>query len=256
MRCGRREFAGTFATAGARALAPEYDPSYAAREEPAARADRSPVQTELPFRGRSERLERVVSIADYRTASEPPARERPIPVRVRRASQDDTQGQLQLDGGPMPPLRGSGRRAPTGAPGQRKRLDVAAPARRLVAGAADLGAACLILLAVSLAVRFGAGFEFLGGRFWAGHAAAGILVVLAYEVTWAYREIDSPGVRLCGLRLVDFDGHEPFRRERLLRVLWAIASVVPGALGLVWSLVEADKLSWHDTATSTYLTAN
>jgi uncharacterized RDD family membrane protein YckC len=86
-------------------------------------------------------------------------------------------------------------------------------------------------------------------------AGLSALLGFIYKAGWALAGVDSPGLRGCHLRLVNFDGMEPSRAERFRRLSWSLLSLLAGGLGLVWSLVDEETLSWHDHSSKTFLTS-
>ena len=76
-----------------------------------------------------------------------------------------------------------------------------------------------------------------------------------YKLLWALAEADSPGLRWSHLKLLNFDGEEPTRRQRLIRLAAGSLSLLAAGLGLLWSLVDEESLSWHDHMSKTFLTA-
>ena len=65
---------------------------------------------------------------------------------------------------------------------------------------------------------------------------------------------DTPGMQLLGLQLVNFDGHEPTRKQRVYRLLGGLVSAVAAGLGLIWALVDEERLAWHDHMSKTFPT--
>ncbi|HKW25536.1 MAG TPA: RDD family protein [Terriglobales bacterium] len=65
----------------------------------------------------------------------------------------------------------------------------------------------------------------------------------------------TPGMRLTGLRLSDYDGSVPDRSTRRWRALAMALSAVSLGLGFLWCLLDEDTLCWHDRITRTYLDA-
>ncbi len=79
-------------------------------------------------------------------------------------------------------------------------------------------------------------------------------VPLFYKVMWAYTERDSYGTAAAGLRVVDFDGNPPSKTRRYQRVLGSFVSLLAAGAGLIWVLVDADSLTWHDHISGTFPT--
>jgi len=131
---------------------------------------------------------------------------------------------------------------------------VAAPTHRLVAAAVD---ASLILVGVGL---FMAIFFLSGGQVALDRQAlsfiVGVTAVIAlfYRALWCLANGDSPGMRVAGLRLVDFDGRRPDREQRGIRQVASLLSLLSAGLGLVWALVDEENLTWHDHISKTFPT--
>lgn len=79
-------------------------------------------------------------------------------------------------------------------------------------------------------------------------------VPLLYKLLWAFAGCDTIGMRQAGLQLVDFDGNPPSQARRYQRLLGSILSFLAAGIGLVWSLVDEDHLTWHDHISSTFPT--
>jgi uncharacterized RDD family membrane protein YckC len=131
---------------------------------------------------------------------------------------------------------------------------VAAPTHRLVAAAVD-GSLILVGVAVFLAIFFVSGGQVALDR-QALSFILGVTVVIAlfYRALWCLANGDSPGMRFAGLRLVDFDGHRPDREQRGIRQVASLLSLLSAGLGLVWALVDEEKLTWHDHISKTFPT--
>jgi len=133
---------------------------------------------------------------------------------------------------------------------------VAPPAHRLIAAAFD---AAMVLLGVGL---------FLGIFYLSGGALVftrqtipllgSVVAVLSlfYRFMWCIAGGDTPGMRFAGLRLVDFDGRLPDREQRSVRQVASLLSLVSAGLGLVWALVDEEKLTWHDHISKTFPTSS
>ena len=75
-----------------------------------------------------------------------------------------------------------------------------------------------------------------------------------YGILWIWAGRETIGMRMTGLRLIDFDGLQPGRRDRVLRSLAACLSFCAGGIGLLWALVDEEKLAWHDHMSKTFPT--
>ena len=76
-----------------------------------------------------------------------------------------------------------------------------------------------------------------------------------FEYVFLVYSASTPGMRLTGLRLSDFDGSTPGRSTRRWRALAMALSAVSLGLGFLWCLLDEDTLCWHDRITRTYLDA-
>jgi uncharacterized RDD family membrane protein YckC len=88
----------------------------------------------------------------------------------------------------------------------------------------------------------------------AGIACAYLLVVLLYGIVFVYLAGATPTMKWMGLRLVNFDGAPPGRKQLLWRLLGSVASVGSFFLGFLWAAIDEEKLSWHDRISKTFLT--
>ena len=131
-----------------------------------------------------------------------------------------------------------------------------------VAGAGlRLQAALIDGLLISLGVVTGSSlFVIAGGHMVADKHllpflfAALLTIPLFYKVLWAFAGRDSLGIRMVHLELVDFDGKAPTRRRRYFRLVGGMISVLAAGVGLAWSLVDEDRLTWHDHISGTFPT--
>ncbi|MCP4992789.1 MAG: RDD family protein [Gammaproteobacteria bacterium] len=61
------------------------------------------------------------------------------------------------------------------------------------------------------------------------------------------------GMKAWRLTLTDVLGKPPAAKALLLRLLASIISWVPCGLGFLWSLIDREKLTWHDRLSATRL---
>jgi uncharacterized RDD family membrane protein YckC len=134
---------------------------------------------------------------------------------------------------------------------------VAIPAHRAMAAAMD---ASIIVMAL---VVFGIIFRLAGGAFvlnavnaktapmFLGVAAG---VVIFYRLLWCLANGDTLGQKWTRLRLVNFDGQAPTRAQRFHRTASGFLSLLAGGIGLLWSLVDEETLTWHDHISKTFPT--
>lgn len=131
---------------------------------------------------------------------------------------------------------------------------VAVPTHRLMAAAVD---GSMILLGVLV---FAGAFLTLGGSSLPVREMMFVLlgvwavVAMLYKGMWCLVEADSLGLRAVGLRLVDFDGRAPSRRARVIRAASGMMSLAAAGMGLLWTLVDEERLSWHDHISKTFPT--
>lgn len=129
---------------------------------------------------------------------------------------------------------------------------VAVAMHRVVAAVLD---ASLIAIGVGLLVilTYLAGFRVALDKttapYWALAVFAGAMI---YRLVWCFADMDSVGMRWVGLRLLNFDGMEPSRGERLQRVIGSCISTSAAGLGLAWALVDEEHLTWHDHMSKTF----
>jgi uncharacterized RDD family membrane protein YckC len=83
---------------------------------------------------------------------------------------------------------------------------------------------------------------------------AAIALTILYRFFWGLLESDTPGMRFAGLKLVNFDGRAPSRRERLNRQAAYIVSLFSAGLGFVWVFLDEESLTWHDHISNTFPT--
>ena len=133
--------------------------------------------------------------------------------------------------------------------------DVALASHRAMAAIIDTG------IGLAGAAVFLATFHFASGMdieftrqttpLFAGFSLA---MVLLYRVLFCLGDGDTVGLRWTNLRLVDFDGRPPTRKKRFSRLGGGIVSLVAAGMGLLWALVDEEKLTWHDQISGTFPT--
>lgn len=132
--------------------------------------------------------------------------------------------------------------------------DVATPRHRAIAAALDGG---MIFTGFGL---FLFTFHFMGGLFRLNRQTIpffiGVFTTLAmfYAILWIWAGRETAGMRWTGLRLIDFDGFPANRHNRILRGLAACLSFCAGGIGLLWALVDEERLAWHDHMSKTFPT--
>ncbi|MDX1981361.1 MAG: RDD family protein [Bryobacteraceae bacterium] len=134
------------------------------------------------------------------------------------------------------------------------RASVALPVHRLFAASLD-GAMVAISFGLFLIVLHLAGASApLTSRTWPILGAAAFVTLTIYRLIWCLAGVDSIGMRWAGLRLINFDGAEPTRAERLHRMVTSCISASAAGLGLAWALVDEERLTWHDHMSKTFPT--
>ncbi len=129
---------------------------------------------------------------------------------------------------------------------------VASPVHRAMAAALD---ASMVVMALG---TFVITFELAGGVVTMNaHTAAmlaGIAAVfgLLYQLLFCLANGDTPGMRWTQLRLTNFDGGRPDAEQRVYRLAGQCLSVLAAGLGLLWALVDEEKLTWHDHMSRTF----
>jgi uncharacterized RDD family membrane protein YckC len=131
---------------------------------------------------------------------------------------------------------------------------VAIPAHRALAAAVD---ASILVLALGV---FGIVFRLWGGLFVLNAKTAPMFlgvaagIVIFYRLLWCLANGDTAGQKWTRLRLVNFDGQAPTRRQRFYRTVSGFLSLMAGGIGLLWGLVDEDTLTWHDHISKTFPT--
>ncbi len=131
---------------------------------------------------------------------------------------------------------------------------VASVPHRLVAAGLDCA---LVLIAVGfslIVLQLLPGEVRLTNRTMAVFGAINLGVLVPYKLVFCLLDVDPPGMRWTSLRLLNFDGRPPTRTERLMRLAAACLGVSALGLGILWPLVDAETLSWHDHMSKTFAT--
>ena len=78
------------------------------------------------------------------------------------------------------------------------------------------------------------------------------LLYLLYQMLFFTFSESTPGMRAVRIALCTFDDENPTRRALRRRVLAGLVSACPLALGLLWAVLDEDRLTWHDRFTRSY----
>lgn len=134
--------------------------------------------------------------------------------------------------------------------------NVASCRYRVMASLLDAG-----VVAVAMAIFCGY-FRWRGGDLeLSAHAAPfyialGAAISIFYEALWNIAGRETPGMRWVHLRLLNFDGNLPDRRQRLIWFLASYLSLSAAGIGLIWSLFDEETLTWHDHIAKTFPTVH
>jgi uncharacterized RDD family membrane protein YckC len=142
--------------------------------------------------------------------------------------------------------------------GGQMRIDCDAPVasipHRMVAGFLDLS---MVVIALTLwgvvVVLVGGSMEFTRTQHTV-FAVGAVAMLLFYHLLWAIAGTESPGMQWAQLKLVNFSGTTPEPRQYVHRALGMMFSILPGALGLFWALLDEESLTWHDRMSHTFPT--
>lgn len=80
-----------------------------------------------------------------------------------------------------------------------------------------------------------------------------LAVMLAFFSWFWLHGGQTLGMRAWRLRVVSRDGAPLHLRQALARFAWALPSLLFFGLGLLWVLVDKDRLAWHDRLSGTRL---
>jgi uncharacterized RDD family membrane protein YckC len=113
----------------------------------------------------------------------------------------------------------------------------------------------MLLLAVTVVIIPYQALE--GGAFpregWLYHLHQIYLLCVAggyYLFFWS-RGGQTLGMRAWRFRLVRDDGGPPRLRDALRRLLWAVLTLAPAGVGLLWMLLDRAGLAWYDRLSHT-----
>lgn len=126
--------------------------------------------------------------------------------------------------------------------------------RRLVAMFYDALLVCAVaMIAVAITLPLS------GGEAVANHAglqrtAMQLWIVLVtggfFTGFWVYGG-QTLGMKAWGMRIVRADGSPLRWRDAVLRFAWAVPSLVPAGLGLLWMVFDRERLAVHDRLSGT-----
>jgi uncharacterized RDD family membrane protein YckC len=93
-----------------------------------------------------------------------------------------------------------------------------------------------------------------GSVFSGCYIAGTLLIAAAYKLLYCYFGEATLGQQGARLRLVSFDGQQPSRPQRIIRMLSGWVSLASAGMGVIWALFDQERLSWHDHISQSYLT--
>lgn len=190
----------------------------------------------IPFQAPSE------SGASGSPGAPPPPRHRP---RVERMAIDISQPVLNFE---------SRQNDPAGQHTQVLAIPVASLDDRRSAGLLDLA---ILTFAY---VCFQAMFYALGGRWTLSKMDFGVTLATMAVFYAQYFSLftlfggATPGMRIRGLRVVTFDGSRPSWPQLICRSVGYLVSAGMLMLGFLWTLLDPERLSWHDRISETCIT--
>jgi uncharacterized RDD family membrane protein YckC len=134
-------------------------------------------------------------------------------------------------------------------------MDIAPVSRRLMAAMVDgccIGAA-LVGFATVAAYISGPELQALSKPMLAGTVAfTYAIAALLYQLLFFSLNEATPGMRYARIGLCTFADTNPTRKQLQRRVLALMLAVCPVGLGLLWVLLDGDRLGWHDRISRIY----
>ena len=134
-------------------------------------------------------------------------------------------------------------------------VDIAPVSRRLMAGMVDgccIGAA-LVGFATVASYISGPELQAMSKAMLAGAMAFTFAVAaLMYQLLFFSLNEATPGMRYARIGLCTFADANPTRKQKRRRVLAQVLAVCPLGLGLLWVLLDDDRLGWHDRISRVY----
>ena len=133
--------------------------------------------------------------------------------------------------------------------------DIAPVSRRLMAAMVDgccIGAA-LIGFATVASYISGPGLREMSKPMLAATVAFTFAIAaLMYQLLFFSLNDATPGMRYARIGLCTFADSNPTRKQMRRRVLAQVLAVCPLGLGLLWVLLDDDRLGWHDRISRVY----
>lgn len=79
------------------------------------------------------------------------------------------------------------------------------------------------------------------------------MAALLYHVFFGLMGLRTPGMVYARITASTYDGRRALPSQIRLRALALVLSILPAGLGVLWSLVDRNHLSWHDRLSGTFL---
>lgn len=189
-------------------------------------------------------LRKVIGLEEYLPA--PPPR-RSAPARSRPPRRRVIPGQTSFDFDAL-----SAQEVETG--GRRCNLPVAPLAVRACAVLLDAGLVVLLLGAFLATVRILLGELPLTPAAAASGGLAVFSTAIVYKLLWGSFGRPTPGLQAVRLRVVTLDGRPARPEDFLKRVFGGVLSFGCAAVGVLWALIDQDRLTWNDYISGTFVT--
>lgn len=131
---------------------------------------------------------------------------------------------------------------------------VAHPVHRCLAAAYDLSVVIVAVALFLLVFRLAGGELLLTLHTLPFTVCVASVFYLMYELLWCFADADTAGMRWAHEKLVNFDGRQPTREQRFVRAAFGCLSLLAAGLGILWSFVDEESLTWHDHVSKTFPT--
>lgn len=167
-----------------------------------------------------------------------PPRKRPVP---------EGQSAFDFDAPPAPNVLAH-------ASDKSTQIAVAPVALRAMSAMFDTGLAGGMTGLFLTVVRLMLGYLPASNAAYVSYACGAVLFFFLYKLIFCLYGRPTFGLQGARLRVVSFTGSAPRRSQCLIRLFAGCLSVISAGMGLLWSLADQDKLSWHDHISQTFLT--
>jgi uncharacterized RDD family membrane protein YckC len=132
-------------------------------------------------------------------------------------------------------------------------LQVAGLSDRLLAAIVDGALVTLAFVAAAVVVIASTTHPPAGRMAMVAAVAGWMFFCMLYQYLFlSYAEEGTPGMRYARIALCTFEDENPTREQMRRRIPAQLMSILPGGLGAMWAMWDADHLGWHDHLTRTY----